>query len=139
MSELDTKASNLFGIASAITGFLLGTLNFGLESIRSLPPWHVDIYLLGTFSLVLAIVFCLFAIRVRNWTMAPSTKKLIEKYKNQKAETIYARVGGGLAKTEEGFIARNNSKAKNIRIAWYFTIAGLCLVFLYAVLLFVAY
>jgi hypothetical protein len=68
--------------------------------------------------------------------MVPDTKALIAKYKDAQPDVIYKRVGGEMSKTEDDFITKNNAKADSIRNAWYCTILGLVIVFLYVISLF---
>jgi hypothetical protein len=80
-------------------------------------------------------VFSLLAVRIRRWSVVPDVRKLFDaatKNPVYKYRTVIRRVGVQMVDAVEDNHKYNEKKAKWTLISWYFLIAGLTLIVIYA-------
>ncbi len=131
-NSIDSKGGNLIGFVSVVVGLLIGL--GGFQTLNQLKePEYWAIYFGGIVLLLLSIVFCLYAVKVRKWTFVPNAKYLWDKYTEEPYRKVIRRNAAEMASAVEEMEEANNDKAEWVDISWFLLIVGLTIVFIFLV------
>jgi hypothetical protein len=134
INNLDSKANNLVGYISLVTGFLLGSATFAMSSALICRPVLSSVYFSGIGILIVSIVLALLASKVRMWPNVPNVKFLLESYTAEPYDVVLKTNAATMAEAISEIEVQNNKKALYISRCWYFLIGGLVLVLIFVIL-----
>jgi hypothetical protein len=131
--DLDSKAGNLIGYVTIVTGIIVGLGTFSILGKLS-EPLYYTLYFVGIGSLLSSIIISLFAIRVRTWLSSPVISDLEEYYRDDKMkyEHVVKQVFFPLTHAVFQNFNINQSKAMLISISWIFLVIGIGFLVIYA-------
>ena len=125
IKDLDAKAGNLIGYVGIITGLILGLGPFGLlEKFDQNEILYL--YLAGVTSFSISICLALYAVKITSYQFRPDYEYILEilqlKFSNY-CEVITKHILN-MAVALEMNRQTNNTKAKRIRLSWFFLLLG---------------
>jgi hypothetical protein len=130
--ELDSKASNLMGYVTIVTGLTITLGTLSLSNMLQLPQLYIP-YFIGIGSLLTSVIMALIASRVMDWVVVPDITKLKEEHSDKRYEkiTIISQRIGEMWKSVESNHDKNQYKAKWIMYSWCFLVAGLIILVIF--------
>jgi hypothetical protein len=131
--DLDTKAGNLIGYVSIVTGLIVGLGTFSILEKLSSPQYYVP-YIVGVAALLLSIIASLFALRVISWEFSGKIKQIEHYYNDVKRtnESIALVTFHSMIQAIVRNAEKNESKANKIMISWISLVIGISLLAIFA-------
>lgn len=134
-NNLDTKAGNLIGYITIVTGLLVGLGTFDLLNKLSRPEYFIT-YFSGIASLIFSMISSLIAVRVIKYNIEPKVYDLNRFLKNiDSTDWKYVTI---IRQSIRPFIDAivyakeiSNKKAAYITASWIGLVVGLVLIILY--------
>lgn len=130
--NLDKKAGSLVGFTLIAVGFLLGSGTLGLFQGENINFGIATIFLVGVGTLILAIGFGLYAMRVKSWDII-DVERLLDEYTKASFRTVLRRTAATWAETIKDMTPEVNNKAAFVKKSWGITILGLVIVFIFVI------
>ena len=132
INHLDNKAGNSIGYISVILSLLIGVGTFDIIEKISKSNYYF-IYFIGLILLIVSFLFSFHALKIRKLKVFPAVARLYMEYtkNNYSYSNVIAKSLTPIAKAIEEIAEKNEIKANNIIISFYFLIAGLITLAIY--------
>ncbi|MGQ0772111.1 MAG: hypothetical protein ACT4NT_05005 [Nitrososphaerota archaeon] len=134
LQNIDNKASSLVGFLAVAVSFLLGSAFLGFFEYDKSDKQIALIFIIGVGMLILSIVFALYGFKVRNWVAVPDVSKLLKDYTTKPYDFVLKKNAATMAQAVMELEVKIDKKAKHLNCAWYSTIVGLILVFVFVIM-----
>ena len=134
IDAIDSKANNLLVFLVAIIVFLVGVAELTAQHSAKLPLWAEWTFLTGIAVLLEAMTNALLGYKIRKWELVPEPKALIGDYGDAFLERTIREVTATMVETVAAMKVGVNQKAKYVDVAWYLTLAGIAIIFIYTIL-----
>lgn len=134
--DFDSKAGNLIGYVTIITGLLLGIGTFDILDKTTKPEYYLP-YFIGIGLLLLSMCSSLTVLKLKKYNIEPNIIDLknyvnnIDDNTNFDTWTIIVRSLTAMQKAIIKVTNNNSNKAFKLKISWYLLVAGIALILIY--------
>jgi hypothetical protein len=131
--DLDSKAGNLIGYVTIVTGLIIGLGTFSILDKLSSPQYYVP-YFFGISALLSSIILSLLAVKVRSWKFSPPIENLESYLKdnNRTSESISLTASFYIIGAVSNNFKTNESKARIISWSWISLVVGISFLVIFA-------